>query len=452
MITCPKISKSIFGVLLTAVILLSGCVSAAKMLDRAESAWAAGQYSEAISQALNSYEKAVDKDKEPSEIDAAKAFLVEKMPLANEYLLDLAEGQLDGSDSEKAKAWGTFQVLVNLNLRVRNSIASSFLNTEDFSDQLKRAKDVAAQIKYVKALELMGMDERSSYIEASFILKEIDTFVPDYRDIRSLLDVCYEAGTLVVAFSDRDIGFSVKSGSVPDTSGFGEEAHAVVRNYIESNDNPDFLDFMTAGSIKSAEDAGAVLFVEVQGEVWVSAETSDSYLNDGSITWERSYGGTPTLVVTRISDTRTEVAPVSLDLDQSISIEFFPAKYGTTSLTEDMYSQQFNNLIWMATQLSSAENVLKMDEGSEDMIVWAEMQYGGVAEFLESAQVSGTEGVQSLPIDPAVYNETQEFINSTLPDFLSFSDMDLRSRIVDEMIGGFLSDSGVKELLSELED
>jgi hypothetical protein len=143
---------------------------------------------------------------------------------------------------------------------------------------------------------------------------------------------------------------------------------------------------------------------------------------------------------------------VALDLDQSISIEFFPAKYGTTSLTEDMYSQQFNNLIWMATQLSSAQKVLKMDEGSEDMIVWAEMQYGGVAEFLESAEVSGTEGVQSLPIDPAVYNETQEFINSTLPDFLSFSDMDLRSRIVEEMIDGFLSDSGVKELLSELED
>ena len=372
------------------------------MLDKAEDAWAGGQYAGAIEQALSSYEKAVDKNKDIAEIDAAKNFLVEKFPLANEYLLDTAEKQLEGIDSDKARAWETFQVLVNMNIRVRNSIASSFLDIKDYSEELKRAKDVAAQLNYVKALELMGSDQRSSYIEAAELLRQIDSFVPDYRDIRSLLEVCYEAGTLVVAFSDRDIYFSVHSGEFSDTSGFGNDVHTVIRKYIEANDYPDFLDFVTAGSIKSAEDAGAVLFVEVQGEVWVSAETADTYLSNGSITWERSYGGTPTLVVTRLADTRNEVAPASIGLDQSISIEFFPVKYDTDSLTEDMYLQQFNNLIWMSSQLSKARNVLDDRNGSADMIVWAEMQYGGVVDFLESALVTGTEGTQDLPIDPAV--------------------------------------------------
>lgn len=448
----PRFQKFILPALFTAVLLISGCVSAAKMLDRAEDAWARGQYAEAINQALASYEKAVDKNKEPGEIDAARAFLEEKMPQANDNLLDMAERQLAGNDNEKANAWKTFQVLVNLNLRVRNSIASSFLSTEDYSDQLKRAKDVAAQIKYVKALELMGLDKRSAYIEASGILKEIDSFVPDYRDIRALLDVCYEAGTLIVAFSDRDIDFSTRKGNVSDNSNFGEDIYSEVRAYIEANDNPAFLDFVTAGSVKSAQDAGAVLFVEVQGEVWTSAETSDSYLKDGSITWERSYGGTPTLVVTRISDTRIEIAPVSLELDQSITIEFFPAKYETTSLTPDMYSKQFNNLVWMSSQLSKAEAVLRAVDDSEDMVVWAEMQYGGVAKFLSSAQVSGAEGTQDLPIDEEVYGETQKFINETLPEFLLFDDIDLHSRIAGEMTQGFFADTGIRELLSELDD
>lgn len=444
-----EIKKIIFFPVV-ALLLLAGCVSATRMLDRAEDAWAAGQYVEAINQALSSYEKAVDKNKEPAEIDAAKNFLEEKFPKANEYLLDAAEKQLEGTDSEKAMAWETFQTLVNMNLRVRNSIASPFISTEDYTEQLRRAKEVAAQIKYVKALELMGQAKRSSYIEAVGILKEIDSFVPDYRDIHSLLEACYEAGTLVVAFSDRDIYFSVHSGEISDTSGFGDDAHAVIRTFIEANDYPDFLDFVTAGSIKSAEDAGAVLFIEVQGEVWVSADTSDTYLNDGSISWERSYGGTPTLVVTRLADTRNEVAPASIGLDQSIAIEFFPVKYDTNSLTEDMYNQQFNNITWMSSQLSVARGVLSDKDGSADMIVWAEMQYGGVVEFLESALVTGAEGPQNLPIGPEVYGETQEFINQTLPKFLNFSDMDLRSRIVDEMTDEFLSDSGVKELLSEL--
>lgn len=448
----PRFQNRIILSLLTAVLLFSGCVSAAKMLDRAEDAWTRGQYAEAINQALSSYEKAVEKNKEPGEIDAARAFLEEKMPQANDNLLTRAEQQLDGSDSEKANAWKTFQTLVNLNLRVRNSIASSFLSTEDYTEQLKRAKDVAAQIKYVKALELMGMDKRSAYIEASGILKEIDSFVPDYRDIHALLELCYEAGTLVVAISDRDIDFSARKGNVADNSNYGVDVYSEVRKFVETNDNPDFLDFVTAGSVTSAQDAGAVLFVEVQGEVWTSAETSDSYLKDGSITWERSYGGTPTLVVTRLSDARNEVAPVSLDMEQSVSIEFFPAKYETTSLTQDMYSKQFNNLVWMSSQLSKAEAVLSSVDGDEDMIVWAEMQYGGVAKFLNSAQVNGAEGTQDLPIAGEIYGATQKFINETLPKFLLFEDIDLHSRIVAEMSQGFFSDSGIRELLSDLED
>ena len=67
-----------------------------------------------------------------------------------------------------------------------------------------------------------------------------------------------------------------------------------------------------------------------------------------------------------------------------------------------------------------------------------------------TALVPGAEGNQSLPIDPAVYGETQTFINQTLPAFLKFSDINLRERIVKEINDQFLSRMSVREILSDL--
>jgi hypothetical protein len=88
-----------------AAVLFIGCVSAKRMLDQAESAWAAGRYAEAINSALNSYVKAVEKNKNPEDIDAARSFLEGHFDQANDNLQRQAEEQLAGSDSMKAEAW-----------------------------------------------------------------------------------------------------------------------------------------------------------------------------------------------------------------------------------------------------------------------------------------------------------------------------------------------------------
>lgn len=441
---------AVLSVILVMLLVLSGCVTASKLLDRAEAAWAAGQYAESIYQALGSYEKAVERNKDPDEIDSAKKFLIERFPQANENLLNQAKSQANGTDTEKAVAWQTYQVLVDLNRRVKDSIASSFLKTADYTAELQKAKETAAQIKYVKGLELMGQNRRDAYIEAVGVFREIDSFVPDYRDIRVLITTCIEAGTIKVAFSDRDIYFKVVKGSVPAAAGLGKDVQNAVQKFIASKDNPEFLKFITAGSSQTAKDNGAVLFIEVQGEVTVSSETVDKYLQDGSITWKRSYSGSPSLIVTRIKDTRTEVASTSLKLAQSVSVEFFPKKFGTTSITADMYNNQFNNSAWMNSQLSRAVSAVSTAEGSAGMIVWAQMQYGGIADFLTTALVPGAEGNQSLPIDPAVYGGTQTFINQTLPAFLKFADFNLRERVVKEINDQFLMNAAIQEMLSSL--
>jgi len=446
-----NLGRILISGLIATLLILIGCVSASRMLERAEDAWARGQYAQAIEQALSSYEKAVDQNKDPGEIDAARAFLEERFPMANANLVEIAERRLAGSDAEKATAWEVYQTLVGMNRRVRDSIASSFLSAEDYGDELQKAKETAAQIKYVKVLELIGEDRRSSYIEAAGLLKEIDGFVPDYRDIRSLLNICYEEATLIVAFSDSEPEITVLSGAIPAVSGISEDVNAEIRSFIERNDNPDFLEFVTAGSAMGAADSGAVLFVEVQGQIWLSADVDDRYLQEGTITWERSYDGTPTLVVTRLSDSRTETATADLEFAQSVKVEFFPEKYDTDSLTVDMYNQQFNNPGWMASQLNQARNALRDDEGSASMVVWAEMLYGGVAQFLETAMVPAGEGVQEMPIDPAVYANTATFINGTLPSFLEFTDIDLSESLVGTMADAFLGDGGVADLLGNLE-
>jgi hypothetical protein len=94
-----------------------------------------------------------------------------------------------------------------------------------------------------------------------------------------------------------------------------------------------------------------------------------------------------------------------------------------------------------------------MEEGasSSEMTIWAEMQYGGVVHFLETALVDTADGEQELPVDQEVYAETESFINSSLPDFLEFRDMDLEERLLSELFNGFVSRDGVRKLLTDLE-
>ncbi|MCK5735194.1 MAG: hypothetical protein KAH21_01900, partial [Spirochaetaceae bacterium] len=268
----PRRLKALIILPLIALIVFSGCVSAAKLLEKAEKAWTLGQYSEAIGEALDSYEKAVDKNKNQTDIDSAKDFLFEKFPIFNENLSKKAEQQLNGTDSDKAQAWETYQELVNMNTRVGNSIAASFLETEDYSQQLQKAKEIAAQIYYVEALELMGGDQRSMYIEAAGLLKQIDSLVSGYRDVGTLLKTCYEEGTVIVAFSDRNMYFKLNTENNNNTVEFSNDINMILEEYIGENDYPDFLQFMSAGSVKSAGDAGAVLFIDYQGDIWINSK------------------------------------------------------------------------------------------------------------------------------------------------------------------------------------
>jgi len=437
--------------LIVVLILFSGCVSAGKMLEKGEQAWVQGQYTEAINEALKSYEKAVDKNKSQTDIDAAEDFLFEKFPIFNERLSKRAEDQLNGTDADRENAWKTYQDLVDMNARVSNSVASSFLEVEDFSKELQRAKDIAAQIKYVKSLELIGQDDRSAYIEAAGLLLEINTLVPGYRDIGTLLKTCYEEGTITVAFSYGNILFKYDLEGSNSSEDITDDMIDIITDYIKEHDYPDFLNFMTISSVKSAEESGAVLFIDLQGDVRIESDVKDSYQNQASITWERSYKGTPTMHVTRIGDTRSEVSTAEFDLSQSIAVEFYPVKYDTESLTADMYNNQYNNTSWMADQLYKAERIMGQPEGSADMVIWARMEYGGVVDFLTSALVSGSEGDQELSIEAEVYEGTKKFIEKTLPDFLDFGDMDVEEILLEQMFDDFLSKSGVRELLTDLE-
>ena len=442
---------ALITVLLMTALVLSGCVSASKMLERAEAAWAAGQYAAAIESALQSYEKAVDRNKEPEEIAAARAFLEERFPQANDNLLNEAERQLDGPDSEKAEAWRTFDVLVKMNRRVRDSIAGSFLRTGDFEDQLQRAKEVAAQIQYVKALELMGRGTRDGYMEAYYIFLEVDSFVADYRDVRILADECRDNAMLTVALSNVELDID-SAGDAREPEGISSSVMNAIKSYISSRDNPDFLTFITAGSAAGAADAGAVLYVELKGTVDVESDVDDGmYGNVGQVTWERSYSGNPSLVVTRMADSRTEVATADVEFEQKITVSFHPVRQGDTQLSEADYTGKFNNASWISNQLNKVKSGMSQNGSEGYMVVWGELQYGGAFNLYSTAEVYTAEGYVAMPVDPSFWSGTVGFVNSGLPEFLAFGDLNLPGRLSDELTGDFLSDGAIQDLLSNLE-
>ena len=446
-----KTLPALTAICAASVLLLGGCVSASRLLERAESMWAAGQYAQSIESALQSYEKAVDRNKEPDEIAAAKAFLEDRFPLANEYLLDQAQRQLEGPDSEKAEAWKTFETLVNMNRRVRDSIAGSFLGTENFEDQLQRAKEVAAQIQYVKGLELMGQGSREAYMEAYYIFRQVDSFVPDYRDVRLLADECRAGAMLTVALSNVNLNVN-SSGDATAPAGVSGAVMDSVRSFISSNDNPDFLTFITAGSAAGASDAGAVLYIEIKGSINVESDVDDGlYVNLGQASWERSYSGSPSLVVTRIADLRTEIATANIDFEQKITVSFHPVRQGDLQLSESDYNGKFNNASWVSSQLNTVKSGMSRNGSEGYMVVWGELQYGGAFKLQPTADVYTGEGYVQMPVDPALWNSTAQFIGTGLPGFLAFSDLNLSKRLANELSGSFLSNGAVKDLLTNLE-
>jgi len=72
-----------------------------RSLEDAERSWSLGLYARSIEEALQSYEKAVEKSTDQNAVDNAKNFLVEKFPQFNENQSRRAENQLKGTNNDK---------------------------------------------------------------------------------------------------------------------------------------------------------------------------------------------------------------------------------------------------------------------------------------------------------------------------------------------------------------
>lgn len=434
--------------LIPALFVITSCITAGKMLEWAENAWHRGEYATAINQALNSYEKALAQDTHPDEAEAALSFLVQRFPEANANLSQAAERQLAGSDAEKINAWKTYEVLVALNKRVKDSKASLLLPIEDFTGELTKAKELASQQLYGQVLEHMGKDTRDSYIKAAILIDTIQSIIPGYRDIQALKAACIKVGTVTIAFSDRAVSVNVRWGQDPLIHSLEDEVYDEIRNFIEARDYPDFLSFVSSPSLRDAADQGVDYFVELSGEISVAARKTDNYSFEGTVTWERFVEGFPRLSVTRLSDRRHVTASASVTMRQAIEIAFYPEKNDAETISASLYNNQFNSSHWMNIQLTDAERALEMNNATAKMTIWAEMQLSGSVKFLETAEI--TESGEVKPISWDVYSHTDRFINGTLTKFLYFGDINLSDRLVDIMTKAYTSDAGIKAVLGNL--
>ena len=217
-----------------AALFLGSCASSKVLLNRAEESWARGAYIDAINMALDSYEKAVEKNRKPEEINAAKDFLTKRFPMADENLRKEAIRKQEGSDAEKATAWQVWNQLASMNRKVKDSRAGTFLDTQDYTKELAAAKQIAAQIRYVEALELIGQDERDAYIRAASLLGEIEnTLSPGFRDVSILRNLCYDKATITIAFSNRALNFSVRKGSIGSSGDLQSMITQNLQDYIK---------------------------------------------------------------------------------------------------------------------------------------------------------------------------------------------------------------------------
>ena len=425
---------------------ITGCLSAVDYLDMARDSWQEGEYIEAIGKAIKSYDHAVKKNKEVSDVQNARDYLLEHFPVANQYLKEKAEQMMAGPDIEKLKAWKVYQQLVDMNSIVRDASVSSFLEVTDYVPDLQKARETSARIQYVKVLELMDKDNRSSYIEAYWLLRDINDYLPGYRDIESLMNTSVKKATLIVAMSNKGIRLDVRTFELVSRPDTVSRIYQKIKKIIQDNDYKQFLRFITVSSENDAVLKGANIFVGLNGKIWIDSGVSDFYYSSGMVKWQRSYGGEQTLVVIKLNSGLSRDAKSYLDFRQAVNIEFYPVRFRTRELTSDLYYNRFNNVAWMDYQLSLARDSIARNKSEANLLVWAEMQYDGTAQFLDKATVDGVE----MPIELYIYDSTQNFINTDLRNFIRFSDMDLESRISEEISDKFLVNTEINSFLKDI--
>lgn len=431
---------------------LSSCVSSKRLLELAGKSWSAGNYVQAIEEAIDSYEKALEKKNKTNDVSTARSFLEQYFPEANIKLSETAEKQLSGSDKEKILAWRTYESLVNLNRTVQNSSAASFLDVQDFSKERDEAKYSAAEILYTQVLAEMEKKKRDSWIEAVKLIVRIEAIIPGFRDVRDLRTLAIESGRVVFAFSNKYVPVRVIEGESPDIL-LRDGVYDAIREHIILEDNIEFLDFTFVPNMETAMSQGADYFVEFSGDIWARASKTDNYFPRGIIRWQRSYGGNPSLTIIRLSDQYRVYAQAILNMQQSIEVVFIPViNYGKKTLSEDLYTNQFNNVGWMNIQLNNAINALNSMNGRAELFLWAEMDYGLHVHFLETAKVlDSNNDEQDMPIDSYVYHNTQNLLTYRLnTQFLSFGDYPIVDKIEQNVLDKFLNDSDVNRLLRNL--
>ncbi len=444
--------KIFFSLLCAAVLTVAGCVSAGKLLDSAQNAWSRGEYAQAVDLALQSYSKALENNRKTEEQETARQFLVQNFPEANRRLNRIALNKLAGHNNDKIHAWEIYENLQDMNRRAAGSDAALFLDIENFSEELAASKEVACQVLYDKVQKQMEYNSRESCIKAVSVLDQIERIIPGYRDTGTLRQSCIKEATVIVALSSRRIQIKTLGGRIKIRPELTERLYENIKRHILSYDLPEYVRFIQTADAREAERENATLFIEIQGSVWIQSGIQDNYSRNGTLSWKRSCGGDAFLTVENLKDSRRAEASGGTVLDQEINIEFYPVKYATTQMTGEMYSRWFNNASWMDSQLNQAIQAAGEVNGYADMTVWAEMEYGGTARFLASAVITTPEGSQTAPINPAVWQETAEFINSALPDFLEFSDLDISNLILKEIHRGFSSNPRLNTLLENLSD
>ncbi len=444
--------KIFFSLLCAAVLTAAGCVSAGKLLDSAESAWSRGEYVQSVYLALQSYSKALEHSRRTEEQETARAFLIQNFPEANRRLNRIALNKLAGHNSDKVRAWEIYESLQEMNRRAAGSDAALFLDIENFSEELADAKEVACQVLYDKVQKQMEHNSRESCIKAVKVLDEIERIIPGYRDTDTLRQTCMKEATVIVAFSSQRIQIKTLGNRIKIRPELTERLYEDIKRHILAYDSPEYVRFIQTANARQAEKENATLFIEIRGNIWIQSGIQDNYARNGTLSWKRACGGDAFLSVENLKDSRRAEASGGTVLDQEINIEFYPVKYSTTQMTGEMYSRWFNNASWMDSQLNQAIQAAGEANGYADMTLWAEMEYGGIVRFLTSAVITTPEGSQTAPINPAVWQKTARFINSTLPDFLEFSDLDISSVMLKEIHRGFSSNPRLNTLLENLSE
>ncbi len=435
------------SIILISLFILISCVTPWKMLKWAENSWAEGEYAKAIGHALASYTAALDMRTSSEEADAARLFLEEKFPQANDRLSQAASRQLEGTEPEQTAAWETYAILVNMNKSVSDSIASEFLHIQDFEAEFMQAKELAARLLYERAVQRMADDRRTSYIEAVRLLDRVNAMIPNYRDIDILRADCIKSGSITIAFSNRRLNVVDQSNRGINIDSLRTKVYEEIRRYIIAHDHPDFVFFTTAFDSLDAVDKSAAYFVELGGTIHIDSKISDDYFFRGVVTWERSANGSPNLSIVRLSGRHRVISSAAINIRQSVEVIFYPEKHGTRIISSYLFDNNFNDSLWMHSQLTNVEYALKKDNASVRMTIWAEMGFNGSIQFLDTAKISETD---ERIIDWTVYSATEQFINFRLPEFLRFEDLDLPERFKDIILKQYLSDRAITSTLENL--